>query len=472
MRGANPVVSLSTTAIKGETMRRIQLLLAAGAATVVAGLALNVSTAGAVTFHDHWKGKVVIDYRYGKEVFTNLQKLAKAKPPAVGVVFGDAWSAHSTQKSICTEIDRQLAPHYMTTFPIPDWTCRLPATGDLEAALTGPNQLELEFKADGVSVSGNDPAVPFGGATIRGTFDLTFQVTLDFASPVDGTSHSSKTPVTIDSSQVSVSHANFTSANIFVSGSDLATADAQADDTVVSGVASQLGLSSDLGPINRDLNAGAGQIWSTLVKPGSPDANELFNLSIAVGAKTLTVTYSRQPVEAMPVGCLFYADAGPAGTGVEALCSPHQPKGVTTLLLQDHTKGAWRDNPLDTTYEPGAHPGPEWSYLNSNGNGWTPSDGPDSGFAPYLVDYPALPKGDTTVEMRVCSYNAWGLSCDPGVDVHGYTAGSGGGSGGGGGGGGGGAGAGGGTGGSGTTPGTTPPGGKRHCGEAGVYCAA
>ncbi len=458
------MVSLSTTETKGETMRRIQLLLAAGAATALAGLALNVSTAGAVTFHNHWKGNVVIDYTYGKDVFSNLQKDAKAKPPAVGAVFGDAWSSHSTRTSVCTEVDRQLAPHYMTTFPIPDWSCGLPATGDLKAALAGPNQLVLEFKADGVSVSGTDPSVPFGGATIRGTFDLIFRVTLDFASPVDGTSHSSKTPVTIDSSQVSVSHANFTSANVFVSGSDLATADAKADATVVSGVASLLGLSSDLGPINRDLNAGAGQIWSTLVKPVSPDANELFNLSIAVGAKTLTVTYSRQPVEAAPVGCLFYADSGPAGTGVAAICSPHQPKGVTTLLLQDHTGGAWRDNPLDSTYEPGAHPGPEWSYANSNGNGWTPSEGPDTGFAPYLVDYPVVPQGHTTVEMRVCSYNAWGLSCDAGVEVHGYTAGSGGGNGGGGGGGAG-------SGGPGTTPGTTPPGGKRHCGDPGVFCA-
>jgi len=34
MGGANPVVSLSTTEIKGETMRRIQLLPAAGAAGV------------------------------------------------------------------------------------------------------------------------------------------------------------------------------------------------------------------------------------------------------------------------------------------------------------------------------------------------------------------------------------------------------------------------------------------------------
>ena len=450
-------------------MRRIQLLLAAGVAGALAFLALNVAAAGAVTFHNHWQGKVVVDYAYGKDVFSNLQKEAKAKPPAVGTVFEDAWRAASTQAAVCNAIDRQLAPYYMTTFPIPQWSCALPASGDVEAALVGPNQLGLEFKADGVSISGNDPAVPFGGATIDGTFDLEFQVTLDFASPVDGTSHSSKTPVTINSSQVSVSHADFTSRNIFVTGSKLATADAEADSTVVSNVASLLGLSSDLGPINRDLNAGAGQIWTSLVKPLSPDANEMFNLSIAVSAKQLTVTYSREPVEPTPVGCLFYPNAGPAGTGVEALCSPNQPKGVTALLLQDYTMGAWRDNPLDTTYEPGAHPGPEWSYLNSDGYGWDPSAGPDSGFAPYLVDYPALPKGHSTVEMRVCSFNAWGLSCDPGVVVHGYTAGEGGGSTGGGGGGGG---AGGGSGGPGTTPGTTPPGGKRHCGDPGVFCAA
>ena len=103
------MVSLSTTETKGENMRRIQLLLAAGAATVLAGLALNVPTAGAVTFHKHWKGNVVIDYAYGKDVFSNLQKDAKAKPPAVGTVFQDAWASHSTRTSVCTEIDRQLA---------------------------------------------------------------------------------------------------------------------------------------------------------------------------------------------------------------------------------------------------------------------------------------------------------------------------------------------------------------------------
>ena len=255
-----------------------------------------------------------------------------------------------------------------------------------------------------------------------------------------------------------------------MTGSKLATADAEADSTVVSNVASLLGLSSDLGPINRDLNAGASQIWTSLVKPLSPDANEMFNLSIAVSAKQLTVTYSREPVEPTPVGCLFYPNAGPAGTGVEALCSPNQPKGVTALLLQDYTMGAWRDNPLDTTYEPGAHPGPEWSYLKSDGYGWDPSAGPDSGLrARCSSTIRRSRKGPSTVEMRVCSFNAWGLSCDPGVVVHGYTAGEGGGSSGGGGvvaeaAGGGPA--------AGTTPGTTPPGGKRHCGDPGVFCAA
>jgi hypothetical protein len=446
-------------------MRRMLQVLAAGTAGAIACMALNVAAAGAVTFHNDWPGKVVIDYDYGKNVFTNLQKEAKSKPPAVASVLEDAWSKPSTENAVCNKIERVVAPFYMSPFPIENWGCALPPKGDVEAALVGPNQLGLEFWADGIRITGNDPMVPFGGATINGTFDLEFQVTLDFASPVDGTSHSSKTPVTIDSSRVSVRDANFTSANIFVTSSDLATAEAKADSLVVPNVASVIGLSSDLGPINRDLNTGANQIWTSLVKPLSPDANEMFNLSIAVDGKDLTVTYSREPVEPAPVGCSFAANAGPAGTGVEADCSPHQPKGVTTLLLQDYTKGAWRDNPLDSTYEPGAHPGPEWSYANSNGNGWTPSTGPDTGYAPMLVDYPALPKGHSTVEMRVCSDNVWGLSCDPGVVVHGYTAGEGGGSSGGGGGGGGG------TGGPGTTPGTTPPGGKRHCGEQGVYCA-
>lgn len=448
-------------------MRRIQLLLAAGAATVLAGLALNVSTAGAVTFHNHWPGKVVIDYSYnGKVLSTNLQEKAKKKPSPVGTSLEQDWAKPAIRAAVCNKIEAVVAPSYQTPLPIPDWSCALPANGDVAAALVGPNQLGLRFTADGISISGTDPTVPLGGATINGKFDLEIQVTLGFASPVDGTSRSKTTPVSIDSSKASVSHADFTSANLFVPGSKLAAADTTADSTVVTNVGSFLGLSSNLAQDNGDLNSGAAQLWQMGVKPFFPDANEMFNLTIAVGAKTLTVTYGREPLEPAPVGCLFYADAGPAGTGVAAICSPRQPKGIKTLLLQDHTKAAWRDNPLDSTYEPGAHPGPEWSHANSNANGWTPSEGPDTGFAPYLVDYPELPQGHTTVEMRVCSYNAWGLTCDPGVEVHGYTAGAGGGSAGGGGGG-----AGGGSGGPGTTPGTTPPGTKRHCGEQGVFCA-
>ena len=227
---------------------------------------------------------------------------------------------------------------------------------------------------------------------------------------------------------------------------------------VVNNVAGWVGLPAQIKHVNQSIEELAhflylDPFWG--VKTSYPDANQVFNLSIGVSRSNLTLTYARQPLQPAPKSCTYYPDGGPSGTGVEAICSPNQAKGVTTLLLQGHTGGKWTDNPLDSTYEPGAHPGPQWAFLGSPPYAdWSPNNGPDSGYAPVLVDYPVT--SHTTVEMRVCSSNFWGLNCDAGVNVSGYTAGGSSGSSGGGGGGGGGGGV--------TGSGTGSPTGQVHVG--------
>jgi uncharacterized membrane protein YgcG len=368
----------------------------------------------------------------------------------------------------------------------------LPASGDLQGALIGPNQFGLRYQLDGIAVGLDYNIAGIDWANIYGTFNAQLQVNLDTATSIDGSVTAPdpvfiSSPISIASSEVSLSDADVWSANILAKlfPEALTFVENMADSTVIPNVTSALGVSSSLESINGDLHVAAGEIAKVYVLSSDPYATELFSLSLGVDSQDVVLTFGRGgSPEPAPTSCSYYPDDTYAGyTEVQAICSPDQPGGVTQLQLQEFTSGAWRDDPADTSFEPGAPGGPENSWLSQPPNpDWSPNNGPDSRYAPLMADYPVIqflkpgvPSG--TVQMRVCSINQWGINCSASVAVaqnQQQAGGGGGGSGGGGGGGGAGGGGGGGGGGAGVSPPTTiyqPPGTTRRCGEPGVYCA-
>ena len=420
------------------------LLLAVVATSILAGLALDVPAAGAVTF-DHWPGNVAINYDYnGKPEQNNVQKglkvLGEPVPTAVGTTIEKLWQKTS-KTAVCNHIQTEVAALLKQPTPVADWSCSLPASGDVLGRLEASNVVGVDFLLEGIALT-FDVNDPHGTASVDATLDVDFHVDLDFASTVNGASKSTTAALSIGSSSIRVVGGKLTAYQFGITQGALQPYADKIESLVVNNVAGWVGLPAQIKHVNQSIEELAhflylDPFWG--VKTSYPDANQVFNLSIGVSRSNLTLTYARQPLQPAPKSCTYYPDGGPSGTGVEAICSPNQAKGVTTLLLQGHTGGKWTDNPLDSTYEPGAHPGPQWAFLGSPPYAdWSPNNGPDSGYAPVLVDYPVT--SHTTVEMRVCSSNFWGLNCDAGVNVSGYTAGGSSGSSGGGGGGGGGGG--------------------------------
>jgi hypothetical protein len=429
---------------RGATRRPALLaMLVVGA---LAALALSAPLASAATF-DHWPGSIAINYDYnGKLQATNLQKLLKvvdpsALPTPLGTTIEDLWQKSSSGKNppVCNDIRNEVADVLKQPTPLAGWSCSLPPSGDVEGGLEGSNVLGIDFLLHGIALT-FDVNDAYGTASAELTADIDFHVDLDFAPTVDGASKSTTAALSIGSSSVRVTGGTLSAQQFGITQGALEPYANEIESLDVQNVAGWVGLPAEIAQENRNIESGAHLIYSQYVQPSDPDANQVFNLSIGVSRTNLTLTFDREPLQPAPKDCTFYADAGPSGTGVEAMCSPHQPKGVTKLLLEDHDNGKWGDNPQDSTIEPGAPGGPEWATLGpAPYPTWEPNAGADLGYAPDLVDYPTTKSGVTTVEMRVCSSNEWGLTCDAPVKVTGYTAGgSGAGTGGGGGGGGGG----------------------------------
>jgi len=441
-------------------MRRVLTGRLAVMTTLVVGalaaLALSAPVASAATF-DHWPGSVAINYDYnGKPQAPDLQNLLMAVDPSalptpVGTTIEKLWQKSSSGKNppICDDIQTEVAKVLSQSTPLANWSCSLPASGDVQGELEAGNVLGVDFLVHGIALT-FDVNDPYGRATAELTADIDFHVDLDFAATVDGASKSTTAALSIGSSSVRVTGGKLSAQQFGITQSALEPYAHEIESLDVQNVAGWVGLPAKVAQENRDIESGAHLIYSHYVQPSDPDANQMFNLSIGVSQTNLTLTFDRDSLEPAPKDCTFYADAGPSGGGVEAMCSPDQPKGVTELVLQDHDNGKWGDNPQDSTIEPGAPGGPERATLVPGPYPtWEGNAGADLGYAPELVDYPITKPGVTTVEMRVCSSNAWGLNCDAPVKVTGYTAGGSGAGTGGSGGGGGGGGAGGGSGSSG-----------------------
>ncbi len=413
-------------------------------AAAVAG-GTSVVLPGAVAYaggyYNPWAGNPVINYAYqGKAVGSNLQKLLPAPVPGLDQEFNSAWAA--SEPGVCHKIEDYLESA-LGSFT--GWKCNLPSSGDLEGALLAPNELGLNFGLSGISISLDYLAAGIDWVTIDGTFDAQAHITLDVANEVDW-SDPSQSPVRVASSLVSFSGADFSSANVLLhifDPSALSKADNKVDSTVIAGAAPMLGLTSDILTLNGDLGSAATAIADLYVLPEYPDAAQGFSLTIGVDSSHVILTFGRGgSPEPAPRGCEFYPDwsgFAPGTTEVDATCSPSEARGVGKLVLQEQRRGAWTHNPKDAQYEPGDPASWVSQLAPAPYVAWQPNNGPGSGYAPYMTDYPVVQQGAPTVQMRVCSSNQWGFNCTAphAVDqVVGGAGGSGaGGSGGGGGGG-------------------------------------
>jgi len=418
------------------------------------------------TYFNNWPGNPVVNYALaGTIVGPNLQAWSPTPVPSLQSVINTAWNEN--RAAICNVIESHVGSLLKS---YKDWTCSLPASGDLEGSLVGANELGLRYAINDIAIGVDWNVLDQGidWANVNAT-------SID-GSVAPSSSLYGSTPLSIGSSEVSLSDADVSSSNIAAKlfPGALTFVDNVIDNTVLPNVTSAIGVSSGLDSINGDFHAVANKIASYYLLRSDPYATELFSLNLGVDPEDVIFTFGRGgSPEPAPISCAYYPDdTQPGYTEVEAICSPSQPGGVTQLQLQEDNMGTWTDDPLDTSFEPGAPMGPENSWLASSPyRDWAPNDGPDSGYAPLMTDYPPIqwqsPGVESlTVAMRVCSTNEWGINCAPAVGVtQNQQQASSGSSGSGGGGGGGGEGSG---------PPTTiyqPPGTKRHCGEPGVYCA-
>ena len=333
-------------------------VFAALATTLVAGgtaVVLPGAVAYADGYYNNWPGHARINYLYeGKVVASNLQRFSPTPLPSLKEEFNSAWTAN--EATVCGKIQAYLLA---TLGSFTEWVCNLPSSGDLQGVLVGPNELGLDFQLTGISISLDYLAGGIDWVTVNGTFNALLQVDLDVASSIDW-SDSSQAPVSIASSQVSFSDANFWSHNVLLhifAPSALSDAQDQVDTTVITGVAAMLGVTSDISTLNSDLDSAATSIADVYILPDYPFAAQGFSLTLGVDSRHVTLDFGRGgSPEPAPSSCSFYSDVSgfaPGTTDVTAICSPKQPHGVTSLVLQDERLGTWTHNPKDSQYEPG-----------------------------------------------------------------------------------------------------------------------
>ena len=183
------------------------LLLAVLATSMLAGLALGVPAAGAATF-DHGPGNVAINYDYnGEPQETNLQKLLKvvdpsAVPKPVGATIEKLWQKTS-KTAVCNHIQTEVAKLLKQPTPLADWSCSLPASGDVQGRLEASSVVGVDFLLDGIALT-FDVNDPHGTASVDATLDVDFHVDLDFASTVNSASKSTTAALSIGSSSIRV----------------------------------------------------------------------------------------------------------------------------------------------------------------------------------------------------------------------------------------------------------------------------
>ncbi len=346
---------------KGQPTRKFSGVKRALSATLLTALVASGFAVGAAAGpayasgdYNNWPGNPEVNYAYqGALIGQNLQKFSPTPVPGLRTVFDNAWSA--SEAAVCNTLKGYLLDA-LGSFE--EWTCSLPSNGDLRGGLAGPDELGLKYQVNGISI-GLDYEKDGDWANINGTFDAQLAITLGVASSISGSVASSSslygtTPVSIKSSQVSFSDADFSSASVLLhifAPNALPEAQSELDSTVLKGVASLLGLTSDVTRINSDLHTAASWIASLYVLSRDPEATEVFGLSLGVDAQHVIFTLGRGgSPEPLPTGCNYYPDDSyPGYTEVDAICSPDQRRGVTQLQLEEYARGSWRDDNCGTS---------------------------------------------------------------------------------------------------------------------------
>jgi hypothetical protein len=407
-------------------------------------LAAPATPAYAGPYFNDWPGITEVNYVYEGTVARSFVPPI----PDLEQVFNNEWSANETM--VCGEIESLFAAYTSKAgFSFKDWSCNLPSTGDLEGAPLGPGEVGLEYGLTDASLA-VDIDVLGDWINFTGSVNAQLDIDLNVATSINGSLQSSSplyasSPASLVSSEVTFSDADLSTANtllhLLAPGLE-GFVENLVDSSTLSNVAARIGLPAAIVTTNNALNGVAGTIAAPLLA-ADPLADVAFGLGVGVDSQHVIFTYTLGgSPEPKPAGCAYYPDdTNPGYTQVDAICSPDQAAGVTQLQLQEDNGGNWTDDPLDTSFEPGAPRGPENSFLgNPPYTDWAPNNGPDSGYAPYMTDYPpyqwSTPGVEApTVEMRVCSISQYGPNCLPAVNVVQNTETVGGGGGGGGGGG-------------------------------------
>ena len=242
---------------KRPTMKKPHLVSVAAvlslalAGSAMAGLMTPELAAASPASFDQWPGNVVIDYQApdGQQA-TNLQDYLSDPVPSVSSIFNAALTTDSA--AICNQIEQQVAIQARQAFPLKDWRCTIPQSGDLQAAQQAANNVGLTYLVDGNFISFNYAGVP-GGATVDATFDMEFTLSLNFAGQVIA---GSGTPVDVVSSSLGLSNAHFSSKNKLLNtfgGTKLKQADAAMNNYTVSPATNVLNLDPEIATINSQI---------------------------------------------------------------------------------------------------------------------------------------------------------------------------------------------------------------------------
>jgi hypothetical protein len=380
--------------MKRRVLPRLAIAAAVLAAPLAAGVGAATSASAGIadpSFQDNWPGQVEVDYRAADgTVHQNLQLFLPPdqQPTALQPQFSQPWAAANLCPTLQAKVAEALASkgYYLAKWDI----CWIQSTGDMQAAMVSPGQLELRW-----IVRGNDIRFDVGGApttpTLDAKVDIEIDVLINAAGTIDGDDYNvTGTPLSLQSAQVRFPYADFSTNNVAVSlgaPSILSQAAQTLTSTVIdlSTVPGGPDLSGMITKANTQLHQAATQISQSLVQPGTPGANQHFDFAMSVTSTNLIATLARDGTPPpMPTGCEFY--------GSQVMCDAQQPAGVYDLELALAERGSWVFTGIGNILANGA-----WSNRNYDGR-------------PQLI---LGNLNDGTYSVGVCSVNAWGHTCTP-----------------------------------------------------------
>jgi hypothetical protein len=367
-------------------------------AAMVASLAVGLGTATSAragiadpTFQDNWPGQIEVDYRAADgTVQQNLQTFLppNQQPAPIQPQFSGPWAAANICPTLQAKVAEGLAAkgYYLAKWDI----CWIQSTGDMQAAMVSPSQLELRWLVHGNEINfdvGGAPTTP----TLDAKFDIEIDVLINAAGTIDGDDYNvSGTPLSLQSAVVRFPYADFSTHNTAViigKPSILGQAADALTSTVIdlSSVPGGPNLSQMITQANAQLHQAAAQISQKLVQPSTPGANQHFDFTMSVNSTNLILTLARDGTPPpMPTGCEWY--------GNQVMCDAHQPAGVYDLRLALAEHGSWYFTGAGTTLTNGT-----WSNQNYDGR-------------PQLI---LADLNDGTYSVGVCSVNDWGRTCTP-----------------------------------------------------------